>query len=39
VLDLTALSGRHEALSKLIAALERSWLGRRALLSARRPVA
>lgn len=36
VLDLTALSARHEALSKVLAALERSWLGRRALVGVRR---
>ena len=34
--ELTALNGRHEMLSRTLAALERSWLGRKALAGTRR---
>lgn len=34
--DLTTLSGRHESLGKTLAAVEKSWMGRRALAGLRR---
>ena len=34
--DLSTLSGRHESLGKTLAAVEQSWLGRRALAGVRR---
>ncbi len=34
--DLSTLSGRHESLGRTLAAVERSWLGRRALAGVRR---
>lgn len=34
--DLTTLSGRHEMLGKKLAALDRTWMGRRALAGLRR---
>jgi hypothetical protein len=36
VAELTALSGRHDTLARTLAALERSWLGRKALAGTRR---
>lgn len=36
VAELTQLSGRHDTLARTLAALERSWLGRKALAGTRR---
>jgi hypothetical protein len=36
IAELTALSGRHDTLARTLAALERSWLGRKALAGTRR---
>jgi predicted nucleic acid-binding Zn-ribbon protein len=34
--DLSALSGRHESLGRTLAAVERTWMGRRAIAGLRR---
>jgi hypothetical protein len=36
VADLNALTGRHELLGRTLAAVQKTWIGRRALAGARR---